>query len=129
MSPSANKCATTLAILVFLSAALALAEDFKTVRGKEYKDARVIRVEADGIVVKTKTGISKIYFVELAPDVQQRFRPVPAKTPVPQREIGPIKLTGRAAVMANAGGVIKYFVGGTVIVAGVLFLIIRRRSQ
>ena len=65
--------ATTIAILQLLSASLALADDFKTVNGKEYRDARVTRVEADGIVIKTKTGISKIYFVELPKDVQDRF--------------------------------------------------------
>ena len=53
---------------------LALAEDFKTVSGKIYKDATVSRVEADGIVLRTKTGITKVYFVELPKDVQERFR-------------------------------------------------------
>ena len=65
--------ATTIAILALLSASLALAEDFKTVSGRVYKDATVSRVEADGIVLKTKTGISKVYFVELPKDVQERF--------------------------------------------------------
>ena len=55
-------CATTLTILALLSAALALAEDFETIRGKVYKDATVIRVKKDGIVLKTKTGISKGLF-------------------------------------------------------------------
>jgi hypothetical protein len=64
---------TTLAILAALSASLGLAEDFKTIDGKEYKNATVSRVESDGIVIKTKTGISKIYFVELPKDVQERF--------------------------------------------------------
>jgi len=68
-----NCWATTLAILAVLSASLAVAEDFKTVSGKLYKDTTIIRVEADGIVIKTKTGISKIYFVELPKDVQERF--------------------------------------------------------
>ena len=56
-----------------LSASLALAEDFKTVTGKEYKNATVSRVEADGIVIRTKDGISKLYFAELPKDVQERF--------------------------------------------------------
>ena len=60
-------------ILATLFASLALAEDFKTVSGKIYKDATISHVEADGIVIKTKTGISKIYFVELPKDVQERF--------------------------------------------------------
>jgi hypothetical protein len=54
-------------------ASLALADDFKTTDGKEYKDATVRRVEPDGLVVKTKSGISKLYFVELPYDVQRRF--------------------------------------------------------
>jgi hypothetical protein len=56
-----------------LSASLALAEDFKTVNGKEYKNVTVSRVEADGIVIKGKSGISKVYFTELPKDVQERF--------------------------------------------------------
>jgi hypothetical protein len=62
-----------LAILASLSASLALAEDFKTVSGKIYKDATISHVEADGIVLRTKTGISKVYFAELPKDVQKRF--------------------------------------------------------
>ena len=67
----------TLAILAALSVSIALAEDFKTTNGKEYKDATITRVEGDGIVIRTKTGISKVYFTELSKDVQERFRPVP----------------------------------------------------
>ena len=52
---------------------VAMAEDFKTVRGKVYKDATITHVEADGIVLRTKTGISKVYFVELPREVQERF--------------------------------------------------------
>ena len=65
----------TLAILAALSVSIALAEDFKTTNGKEYKDATITRVEGDGIVIRTKTGISKIYFTELSKDVQERFHP------------------------------------------------------
>ncbi len=56
-----------------LSASLAVADDFKTTGGKEYKDATVSRVEPDGIVLRTKSGISKVYFTELPKDVQERF--------------------------------------------------------
>jgi hypothetical protein len=87
--------------LALLSAPLALAEDFKTVRGKLYKDATIIHVDADGIVLKTKSGISKVYFSELPNDVQERFHSTPAKTAAPQRQPEPIKLKGWAAVMAN----------------------------
>ena len=58
-------------ILCFTTAALA--DDFKTVQGKEYKNATVGRVEPDGIVLKSKSGISKVYFVELPKEVQERF--------------------------------------------------------
>jgi hypothetical protein len=64
---------TIIAIFATLSASLALSEDFKTINGKEYKHATVSHIEADGIVLKTKSGISKVYFVELPKEVQQRF--------------------------------------------------------
>src|SRR5438874_685041 len=65
--------ALTVAVLVVCFASVALADEFKTMDGKIYKDATISHVEADGIVIKTKTGISKIYFVELPKDVQERF--------------------------------------------------------
>ena len=61
----------TLFILCFTSAAVA--EDFTTVNGKEYTEATVTRVDPDGIVVKTKSGITKLYFTELPKEVQERF--------------------------------------------------------
>ena len=60
-------------MLIGCFTSLALAEDFKTIKGKEYKNASVSRVEPDGIVIKTHSGISKIYFTELPTDVQKRF--------------------------------------------------------
>jgi len=56
-----------------VSLSLALADDFKTNNGKEYKDATVSRVEPDGIVVRNKSGISKLYFAELPQQVQRQF--------------------------------------------------------
>jgi uncharacterized phage infection (PIP) family protein YhgE len=50
-----------------------MSEDFKTINGKEYKDATVTRVDPDGVVVKTKSGITKVYFTELPKDVQEHF--------------------------------------------------------
>jgi hypothetical protein len=64
---------TTLAVLATLSASMALADDFKTINDKEYKNAKVSRVESDGIVLITKSGISKVYFTELPKAVQERF--------------------------------------------------------
>ena len=64
---------------LFLSlASIALAENFKAVDGKEYKNATVSRIEPDGIVLRTSWGISKVYFVELPKEVQERFHYNPA---------------------------------------------------
>jgi hypothetical protein len=60
-------------ILLLSCATAALSEDFKTVNGKECKDATVTRVDPDGVVVKTKSGITKVYFTELPKEVQERF--------------------------------------------------------
>ncbi len=60
-------------VLFLCSLSVALAEDFKAINGKEYKNARVSRVEPDGIVLVTSSGISKVYFIELPQEVQERF--------------------------------------------------------
>jgi hypothetical protein len=124
---------TTLAILPLLSASLALAEDFKTINGRLYKDATINRVEADGIVIKTKTGISKVYFIELPKDVQERFHPRPSpsptKTVTAQRDRESIKKTGLAAVMANPIASVVFVVAGTIIIAGAVFAIVRSRIR
>ena len=73
--PSASK----VLILLILFASVVFADDFKTVNGKEYKNATVTGVEADGIMVKTKGGISKVYLAELPTDVQERFHYDPQK--------------------------------------------------
>ena len=114
-------------MLAVLSASLALAEDFKTIKGKVYKDATISLVDADGIVLRTKTGISKVYFIELPKDVQERFQSSPAKTVAAQRE--PIKLTGWAEAMANPIAFIVLFVAGTIIIAGVVFAMVRSRLR
>jgi chromosome segregation ATPase len=60
-------------ILLLSFATAALSEDIHTVNGKEYKDATITRVEPDGIVVKTNSGITKLYFSELPKNVQEHF--------------------------------------------------------
>ena len=61
-------------VLISLCLSLvALADDFKTAEGKEYKNATVLCVEPDGIDIKTRSGISKLYFSELPPEVVDAF--------------------------------------------------------
>jgi hypothetical protein len=148
--------ATTLALLAVLLTSLAAAEDFKTINGKEYKDATISRVEADGIVVKTKTGLSKIYFVELPKDVQERFHygsATPTGKVVTQRIDGESfadkfasfvekKLDERESILQGkhtpgpAELMVRReinfhwaFLAGTAIIASVLFAIVWRRVK
>jgi thiol-disulfide isomerase/thioredoxin len=64
--------------LIVCFASVAVADDFKLINGREYKDATVSRVEPDGIVLRTKSGIAKVYFVELPKEEQERFHYNPA---------------------------------------------------
>src|SRR6266853_1677458 len=102
-----------LAISATLSASVALTEDFKTVSGKVYKDATVTRIEADGIKLKTKTGISKVYFTELPQEVQERFH---WAKPEPPREPFYSRLAAAAEDPAARAKIIAF---GASIIAGV----------
>lgn len=62
-----------LAALIVAFASSVSSEDFKTINGREYKDATITRVEPDGIIVKTKAGITKLSFAELPKETQERF--------------------------------------------------------
>jgi hypothetical protein len=111
--------------LAVLFASLALSEDFKTTNGKVYKDATVSRIEADGIELKTKTGISKVYFTELTQEVQERFHWAKPEAP---RE----PFYGRWAAAAEDPAVLaKIIAAGSVMIAGVALVIryIRSRRQ
>ena len=77
MSSTMSTKVLTFSILSFIS--VVFAEEFKTLNGKEYKDATVTRVEPDGIVLKAKSGVIKVYFTELPKDVQERFHYEPEK--------------------------------------------------
>jgi hypothetical protein len=68
-----------LTVLIFSFVSVAFSDDFKTLAGKEYKNATVSRVEPDGIVLTSKAGVSKVYFTELPKDVQERFGYDPQK--------------------------------------------------
>ena len=121
---------TGLSIFAALSASLTLAEDFKTIKGKEYKDATITRVEGDGIVLRTRTGISKVYFVELPRDVQEKFHYSPATPSAAQHEREAIKLEAKqdGRRQADRGGRVVVVgqgaVGWKVIVAGIVVLVV-----
>ena len=102
--------ATALAILVTLTASLALGEDFKTINGKEYKDAIISRVEPDGIVLRTHSAIVKLYFSELPKEVQKRFDHGSVKTTAagippqtPMNEVRPPKLAAAIEKLQRQG--------------------------
>jgi thiol-disulfide isomerase/thioredoxin len=63
----------TLTFLILCLGSVVLADDFRLISGKEYKNVTVSRVEPDGIVLRSKAGISKVYFAELPKEVQERF--------------------------------------------------------
>jgi hypothetical protein len=128
-----------LSIFAALSASLALAEDFRTVDGKEYKDATVTRVEGDGIVLRTKTGISKVYFFELPQDVQKKFHPRPATPTATQHQSETPKLDakqdrgrqadrgGRVVVVGQTGISWKVIVAGIIVLVVVVLAVVRNR--
>jgi len=112
-----------LVILAVLFASLALSEDFKTTSGKVYKDATVSRIEGDGIELKTKTGISKVYFTELPQDVQERFhwaKPEPPHEPFYSR---------LAAAAEDPAVLAKIIAFGASIIAGVALVMGHIRSR
>jgi hypothetical protein len=68
-------------VFVVCLASVSLADDFKTINGKEYKNVTVSRQEPDGIfVTNAKAGVMvKLYFAELPKEVQERFGYKPEK--------------------------------------------------
>ena len=127
MPPAVKDWATTLSILLLLSVPLALAEDFKTIQGKEYKNATVSRVEPDGIVLTTKTGISKVYFVELPKEVQERFLPSTPKAGAAQLAL--IKLKRWAPPVANPTSLVFLVIAVVSLIAAGAFAIVRSFLQ
>jgi len=64
--------------LILTSSAL-LADDFKTLDGREYKNVSVSRTEPDGITITSTSGIIKLYFSELPPEVRAKYNYDPQK--------------------------------------------------
>ncbi len=67
---------TLLTVSIVLMVSLGFSEDFKTLGGKEYKDANVARVEPDGIVLRTKTAFQHIGILSLEFHVDKLSRPL-----------------------------------------------------
>jgi hypothetical protein len=118
---------TTLGILAILSTSLVMAEDFKTINGKEYNDATVKRVEPDGIVVKTKSGISKVYFTELPKEVHDRFVPTSATPGVAQREL--VELKSWVTTIKNPTSFVLLFVGAASLILAAISALVRNRLR
>jgi hypothetical protein len=116
-------CGPIVVILAVLFASIALSEDFKTTDGRVYKDATVSRVEADGIELKTKTGIFKVYFTELPRGVQERFHWAP---PQPPREPFYSRWSAAAEDPAVLAKIIAF---GTSVIASLALVINHIRSR
>ena len=76
-----------LAILASLFASRVLGDDFTTLKGKEYKNASVSRVEPDGVVLVYKSGVVKVYFAELPKEIQERFGYDPRKAALEEKSL------------------------------------------
>ena len=76
----------TVLVILFLFASFALADDFKTVNGKEYKNVEVGRVEPDGLVLWSKSSIVKVYFSELPKEVVDKWLPPEQKERIAAEE-------------------------------------------
>jgi len=125
---SGVKCGmTTLGMLAILSTSLVMAEDFKTINGKEYNDATIKRVEPDGIVVKTKSGISKVYFAELPKEVHDRLLPTSTTPGVAQREL--VELKSWVTTIKNPTSFVLLFIGAASLILAAISALVRNRLR
>jgi len=92
----------TFVILIVCFATLAVADDFRTTKGKEYKNATVSRVEPDGITVKFSGGLVKIPFTELSRELQEKYHYDPDKAAAAQAaEMAAIQETNQLVKESN----------------------------
>ena len=64
---------------LFCAAAIVNAEDFKLNNGLEYQNVKISRIEPDGIMIVTRTGIVKLFFNELPKEIQEKYHYDPKK--------------------------------------------------
>jgi hypothetical protein len=90
-------------------------------------------------LLRTKTGISKVYFIELPKDIQERFHYDPRKTVAAQREREPIKIEakqdesrqtdqgGWAGALSISARFVRLLAVGALVITGVVLFIVRSR--
>jgi hypothetical protein len=66
-------------LLLLASGATTIADDFRTLDGKKYINVKISRVEPDGIMVVTDSGIIKLFFTELPKEIQEKYHYDPKK--------------------------------------------------
>jgi hypothetical protein len=96
------KTVKILMLLPVCVTSIALADDFKTTDGKEYKNAAVSRVEPDGIMIRFSGGLVKIPFTELPKEDQERFHYDPKSAVAAQAaEMAAIQQTNQQTEESN----------------------------
>ena len=65
-----------LSIFAALSASLALAEDFKTIKGKQYKDATITRLEGTELCLEPKREFRRFILLNSLKTFRKSFAPV-----------------------------------------------------
>jgi hypothetical protein len=69
-----------LIMMAFILVGAALrADDITTLRGEKFTNVIISRVEPDGIVVRKRDGIMKIYFSDLSPELRRKYGYDPEK--------------------------------------------------
>lgn len=57
----------------------ARAEDLTTVKGQKFKNIEIQRTEPDGIVIKHSSGLGKVFYSELPPEMRTKYGYDPGK--------------------------------------------------
>jgi hypothetical protein len=65
--------------MAFIIGGVIHAEDLKTISGRVYKNAVIIRAEPDGLIVSHKFGVVKIPMAEVSPESRRDFNPAKAQ--------------------------------------------------
>jgi len=73
---------TSILLISALFASAALADDIKTIEGKEYLGVTISHVEPDGITVITDSGVEKILFTSLSKELQTKYGYDPQKAAI-----------------------------------------------